>query len=111
MRPDSEAAFQQQITNLATWYGFTLQYHTHDSRRSNPGWPDLVLCRPPEVLFIEVKTAKGRIRPEQQEWVDSLVACGLEAMIIRPADFDQIHERLARGRVKAQALYREEEAA
>lgn len=106
----SEAAFQRQITNLAAFYGFTRQYHTHDSRRSNPGWPDLVLCRPPEILFVEVKTERGRVRPEQTEWLEALTACGLEAFLVRPSDFDVLHARLARGRVMQQPIYREEAA-
>lgn len=106
MKPCSEAHFQQQLTQLAGFYGWTLRYHTHDSRRSNPGWPDLVLCRPPEILFLEVKTAKGRVRPEQQEWIAALTACGLEAWIVRPVDFDAVHDRLSRGRHKTEPLYR-----
>jgi hypothetical protein len=110
MKQGSEAAFQQQITNLAAYYGWRLQYHTHDSRGSQRGFPDLVLVRPPEVLFLELKTQAGRVRPEQQQWIAALTACGLEAHIVRPDDFDRIHARLARGEFLAQPLYRDEVA-
>lgn len=98
MKRDSEAHLQTQVLNLAALYGWELRYHTHDSRRSQPGFPDLVLVRPPEILFWELKGEKTRVRPEQQVWIAALTACGLEAAILRPSDFDAIHARLARGR-------------
>lgn len=94
----AEAHFQTQVVNLAALYGWNLRYHTYDSRRSAPGFPDLVLVRPPEILFWEVKSESGRIRPEQKEWIAALTACGLEAAILRPSDFDDIHARLSQGR-------------
>lgn len=106
MKAQSEAALQQQVCQLAKYYGWTLQYHTFDSRRSHKGWPDLVLCRPPEILFVELKSEKGRTRPEQQEWISALHACGLEVHLWRPSDFDVLHERLARGRNRVEPLYR-----
>ncbi len=69
-------------------------YHTHDSRRSAPGFPDVVLVRAPELLFVELKSERGRIRPEQSDWLDALAACGAEAAIVRPADADDLVARL-----------------
>lgn len=102
----TEAHFQTQVEQLAGFYGWNLRYHTHDSRRSNKGWPDLVLCRPPEILFVEIKGAKTRVTVEQREWIAALTACGLETYLWRPADFDALHERLARGRARSEPLYR-----
>lgn len=107
MKAGSEAAFQQQLVQLAGCYGWDLVYHTHDSRRSQPGFPDLVLARPPEILFVEVKTQTGRVRPEQSRWIQALTECGLDARIIRPADFDDFHARVARGRHQLTPLYRD----
>lgn len=98
VRRGSEAHFQTQVENLASLYGWTLQYHTRDSRRSQPGFPDLVLVRTPEILFWELKGEKTRVRPEQKVWIAALMACGLEAAILRPADWDEINARLSRGR-------------
>jgi len=91
-----ERDFQQQILDLAGLYGWALKYHTHDSRHSAKGWPDLVLCRPPEILFVEIKTEKGKISPAQSAWLEALRACGLEALLWRPSDWDGLHARLAR---------------
>lgn len=122
---DSEAAFQRQVLNLAEFYGWR-SYHTHDSRRSQPGFPDLVLVRGVELIFAELKTEKGRVRPEQAEWIQALtevavcvrqsigpvpevphptVPC-IDVYLWRPSDFDQINARLARGRTQLQPLYR-----
>lgn len=103
----SEAAFQQQVLQLAGFYGWSLQYHTRDSRGSHKGWPDLVLCRPPEILFVELKGEKTRVTVEQKQWLAALTACGLETHLWRPSDFDELHERLARGRNRSEPLYRE----
>lgn len=106
MKAQTEAQFQTQVEQLAAFYGWDLVYHTHDSRRSHKGWPDLVLCRPPEIIFAELKGAKTRVSPEQRAWLDALTACGLEAHLWRPGDFEALHERLARGRARTEPLYR-----
>ncbi len=55
-------------------------YHTRDSRRSPAGFPDLVLVSRGRgrLLFVELKSDTGRVRPEQAEWLDVLRSiCGL----------------------------------
>lgn len=132
MKAGSEAAFQQQVLNLAGFYDWRC-YHTHDSRRSQPGFPDLVLVRGPELIFAELKTEKGRVRPEQAEWIAALSEVGaavdavaqaaaldgyqpgdqtprVDVYLWRPSDFDDLHARLARGRTRQRVLYRQEAA-
>lgn len=128
----TERQFQQQVLNLATFYGWRA-YHTHDSRRSQPGFPDLVLIRGPELIFAELKTAKGRVRTEQAEWITDLsrvhVAVhnaraaaerlatptlelpAVDVYLWRPADFDELHARLARGRHRSEPLHNPARAA
>lgn len=92
----SEKAWQQQVVELAELYGW-LVYHTYDSRRSNPGWPDLVLCRAPELVVVELKRDKGRLTPAQRVWLDALERSGVETAVWRPADFETVvHPRLRR---------------
>lgn len=119
MKAGSEAQFQQQIVQLAGFYGWGPMYHAPaggkqgrvDREQIGSGFPDLVLVREHEtarneVLFWELKGAKTYITPAQHRWIDALVGAGLEAAIYRPCDFDVMHERLARGRVKTEPLYR-----
>lgn len=84
----SEAAFQQLVTDLATVCGFR-HYHTHDSRRSPAGFPDLVLVRE-RLLFVELKTERGRLRPEQRAWGMSLMLAGQDWRWWKPSDWDEV---------------------
>lgn len=58
------------------------------------GWPDMTLVR--EVtLYRECKSATGRLRPEQEEWRDALIAAGQSWAIWTPADRDAISRELS----------------
>ncbi len=61
-------------------------YHTYESRRSNPGWPDLVIAYPGRLLVRELKTAKGKVTAEQSIWLALLAGAGLDTGVWRPAD-------------------------
>lgn len=67
----TEGELQAAVTHLATLYGWRW-YHVYDSRRSNPGFPDLTLTRKGRLLFIELKSQRGKVRPEQQDWLNDL---------------------------------------
>jgi hypothetical protein len=94
----SEEEWQGIVLKLAGLYGWALTYHTHDSTRSNPGWPDLVLHRPPgELLIVELKTDTGRVSKAQQTWLAALACSGVETAVWRPRDLDSVvHPRLKR---------------
>lgn len=87
----TEKDLQAAIVELAGYLGW-LVFHPYDSRRSQPGYPDLTLCRPPRgagecgrVIFAEIKTAVGRLRPAQRVWLAALGDCpGVETYIFRP---------------------------
>lgn len=61
-------------------------YHTHDSRRSQAGWPDLVLIGPKGTLFRELKRQTQRPTPIQQAVLDGMAATGLDAALWQPVD-------------------------
>ncbi len=92
----TEKEFQTQVLQLARLSGCRC-YHTHDSRRSAPGFPNLVLVRAPVVVFAELKTETGYLRPEQRGWPDTLEGCeSVEAHLWRPSDWLEIEQTLAR---------------
>src|SRR5690606_5114711 len=83
----SEAQLLATIRQVCRTLGL-LCYHTYDSRRSEPGFPDLVIVGlgPGAVLYRELKTERGRLRPEQRTWLDALSRAGQDADIWRPRD-------------------------
>lgn len=78
-------------------------YHTYDSQRSQPGFPDLVIVGEHGVLFRELKTESGRLTPMQVHWLHVLTLAGQNARLWRPSDLPAIQAELkALGRVQAQ---------
>lgn len=98
----SEAELQQLVLDVASAYG-VLAYHTHDSRRSQPGFPDLVLVGSTGVLYVELKSTKGRLSPMQIYWLNALHEAGQRAQVWRPADWPTtiVDELKALGRLAA----------
>ena len=82
----TETQLQRAIIQLAELFGW-LVYHTHDSRHSQPGFPDLVLVRGGRIIFVELKSAKGTVSKDQEEWLKRLSATKAEVWVWRPADW------------------------
>jgi hypothetical protein len=83
----TEAVLQSRVLGMARELGY-IAYHTHDSRRSQPGYPDLhlVSLRRGRSLMRELKTTRGRVSPDQQTWLVALRAAGVDAAVWRPMD-------------------------
>ena len=92
-RPISEEILLQQVRAVARKYSY-LAYHTRDSRRSDKGFPDLVLSDGRRLLFIECKSQQGKLTGDQAQWLNLLAHTGkCETYIIRPSDLASL-ERL-----------------
>jgi hypothetical protein len=90
----TEAELQAQILDLCKHMGL-LAYHTYDSRRSVPGFPDLVIVGKDHMLYRELKTDRGRVSEEQDLWLEALHHVGADAKVWRPRDWPQrIHAEL-----------------
>lgn len=91
----SEKSWQSDVLKVARLQGWK-HYHTHDSRRSNPGFPDLILVRPPRVIAAELKAVDGTVSPDQEEWLTLLSMSGVETYVWRPADMAEVAVILGR---------------
>ena len=87
VRSLTEAQLQRHVVALAETLGW-LCYHTHDSRRSNAGFPDLIALRLGSMVVIEFKSEQGKVTSEQARWLRefSLVTFGFVG-VIRPSDW------------------------
>src|SRR5258708_35137386 len=79
----TETELDRNIRRLCRDLGLRC-YHTHDSRRSPAGFPDLVIVGPNGVIYAELKTTTGKLRPEQTGWRDDLIAAGQTWHLWRP---------------------------
>jgi hypothetical protein len=87
--PLTEKEWMAQVVELAKVLGFRV-YHPWLSIRSERGFPDLTLCKPGRLVFIELKTDKGKVTPKQLEWLVALGEAGAEAYVFRPAQWDEL---------------------
>ena len=78
----SEVNFQSQIVKLAKLRGWKV-YHTYDSRKSQEGFPDLILIRDERIIAAELKTRKKTTTTEQREWLNAFVDVA-ETVLWRP---------------------------
>ena len=92
----SEKSLLAGVKRLAETYGFHL-YHTFDSRRSTPGFPDCILAHENRdyVLAIELKKHDGRGTEAQREWLALLHGRTVRSRIVRPADLEELRRELA----------------
>lgn len=81
----TEAQFQATVIAMCKLLGVA-SYHPFFSRRSSAGWPDLALCGNHGFILRELKTEKGRLTRDQQEWGSRLKNAGVSWDIWRPAD-------------------------
>lgn len=89
---DQLLSYVVDLLELHNWWWF----HDQDSRWNKAGLPDLIAIRPPRVVFLELKSAKGRIREQQAVVLRRLEQCpGVEVYLWRPMDMDEIARVLA----------------
>jgi hypothetical protein len=107
----TEAEFQAGVIQYAELQGFRVA-HFADSRREvagqlvgdrqATGFPDLTMVRSYELVFAELKTAKGRLTPEQRKWLQDLDVLAsrsdglVRVYVWRPADWPEIERALRR---------------
>ena len=63
-----ESELKSKVRELAIRLGWEY-YHTNDSRRSEAGFPDLVLVRRQRLIFVELKRQKKDPTTDQKRWL------------------------------------------
>lgn len=94
----SEAQLLACIRQLCQKIGGWQIYHTYCSKRSDPGFPDLVLVRPQTALhsgrliFAELKREGASPTIPQQRWLEVLktAVAGVESYLWTPSDLETI---------------------
>lgn len=82
----TEAEFQSAVCALARKLGCSV-FHPQNVKRSEPGFPDLTILGKNGLLFRELKTEEGRLRPEQADWLAKFEKAGIDATVWRPSDW------------------------
>lgn len=90
----TEKQFQAHVVQYAKLMGWWV-YHTYNSQRSEPGFPDLVLIRAPRLIYAELKTEKGKLSLPQELVITRLRGCNVDVRVWRPSDWNEI-ERVLR---------------
>lgn len=85
----SEKVFQSHVVRLAKENGFMV-YHTYDSRRSESGFPDLILSRGAVLMAVELKTDTGTVSAAQDAWLAAFRAGAVLTFVWRPRDWCEV---------------------
>lgn len=93
----TEAQWQTQVVGIARQYGWEC-FHAPDNKPGaggrrqtiTPGWLDLAILGHSRALFVELKSEKGRVRPEQVVVMQKLRAAGCEVSLWRPSDLPTV---------------------
>ena len=88
-----EKEFQTQVVSLAKRNGWKV-YHTYSSKRSEPGFPDLVFRRAGRIIVAELKVGDNTPTEEQEEWLADFRAAGIPTFVWTPASWPEIVEVL-----------------
>ena len=119
MMPQSEREFQNAVVEYAHLNGW-LVHHGRAAQvregkwvtpiQGDAGFPDLVMVRDGWIVFVELKSEKGRLSKTQKRWRDDIVwaigwgeykpatwhGSGTVYYLWRPSDWDEIETTLRR---------------
>jgi hypothetical protein len=89
-----ERAWQVQVRAWLHRAGF-VTYHTFDSRKSEPGFPDIIAILPGvRLIAIELKQDRGRVTTSQLYWLELFRSIEVYAEVWRPRDADMIQAQI-----------------
>ena len=82
-----------QVIQLAKLTGWRV-YHTHDSRRSVDGFPDLVLLKGKRIIVAELKVGENTTTADQDAWLYAFHEAGVQACVWYPSNWPVIEREL-----------------
>lgn len=94
----TEQQFTNSVLEWAKVYGW-LRFHVRQSGeggrnvQGDRGFPDLVLLKPPRLIFAELKVGRNKESAEQVQWLGWLLNLGcpeIAAYTWRPAQWSEI---------------------
>ncbi len=87
--PQLEVPFMEQVIEFLRICGW-LVYHTKDSRKSAPGFPDIIALKGKRQLVVETKRAGEQPTEEQERWLEAFRQAGAEVHVFTPDDWEKI---------------------
>ena len=102
-REITEKDFSSQIESLLNIFGWhwchfrpaRTEHGWRTALSGHKGFLDYIATKPPRLLIFELKSEKGKVSSEQQEWIDLLKQCtGAEVYLWKPSQIDEIVEIL-----------------
>lgn len=101
---ESERGFQEWVVSCATLRGWAWghigqakgakdRWITPVSGAMGKGHADLLLVRE-RIIYAELKSQKGGLRPDQVEWIRRMRYAGAEVYVWRPSDRPEIERVL-----------------
>lgn len=100
-----EKSFTDQVLDLAALYrwrrahfrpGRTMAGWRTPVAGDGAGFPDLILLKGARIVVAELKARRGRLSPDQLDWLEAWRQVGVEVYVWRPDDWDTIGRILAR---------------
>lgn len=87
------------VTDALTVGGWRWTHHRRSDRAlmmGHTGFPDIFAVHPGrrKVLALELKTEAGRLDQRQREWISALLRAGIDARVVRPADYADLVDEL-----------------
>ncbi len=80
--------------DLFRWTWFHDRRTDRAQHMGDAGVPDILAIKGTRLLAWELKSAKGKVTPEQQLWLNAWQDVGADARVVRPADLDDVLEVL-----------------
>ena len=83
----TEKKFQNDLMERIETFNWLI-FHCRDSRHADgdKGFPDLVIAKRGQILFVELKIAGGRLSPDQVEWKANL---GKNWRLVTPVNVEE----------------------